>query len=76
MKQAKVVYSFTARSENEISFETGDVIYVLEEDHTTGWGKGRTKQYKEGYFPLNYVAVEEVPDSDDEGMITLINTKI
>jgi hypothetical protein len=69
MKQAKAAYAFTARSEAEISFDVGDVIVILEED-PSGWGKGRTKEYKEGYFPLAYVQVEEVSDndSDDEGM--------
>ena len=69
MKQAKAAYAFTARSEAEISFGVGDVILILEED-SSGWGKGRTKEYREGYFPLAYVQVEELSDSDsDEGML-------
>jgi hypothetical protein len=73
MKQAKAVYAFNARSDAEISFDIGDVIVILEED-PSGWGKGRTKDYKEGYFPIAYVQLEELldSDSDDEGMISLL----
>lgn len=65
MKQAKASYAFTARSDTEISFGVGEVITILEED-PSGWGKGRTREYKEGYFPLAYVQVEEFSDSDSD----------
>eukprot|EP00026_Physarum_polycephalum_P002668 Phypoly_transcript_02676.p1 GENE.Phypoly_transcript_02676~~Phypoly_transcript_02676.p1 ORF type:complete len:530 (+),score=84.83 Phypoly_transcript_02676:196-1785(+) len=65
MKQAKASYAFNARSAVEISFDVGDVIVILEED-LSGWGKGRTKDYKEGYFPLAYVQVEELSESDSD----------
>lgn len=71
MKQAKAVYAFNARSENEISFAVGDLIFIVEEDTTSGWSKGRTQDYKEGYFPHNYVEIEELDsdsDSDENGV--------
>lgn len=64
MKQARAVYAFSARSENEISFNAGDLIFILEEDLTSGWSKGRTQDYMEGYFPHNYVEIEDLADSD------------
>jgi len=49
---AKGMWAFTAENPNEISFNAGDSIEILEQNGD--WWKGRVNG-KEGLFPANYV---------------------
>ena len=59
--RARVVYSYMAENEDELSLDVGDVIDVVEmklED--VGWWKGKLRG-KTGVFPDNFV--ELIPPS-------------
>ena len=48
-------YAYTAQSKDELSFQAGDRIDVVDfEDNGTGWGQGRLNGML-GHFPGNYV---------------------
>ncbi|KAJ3062788.1 Osteoclast-stimulating factor 1 [Podochytrium sp. JEL0797] len=55
-KQIAVVeakYAYTAQNPDELSFEEGDILYVLQKDDA-GWWKCRNGE-REGLVPSNYV---------------------
>ena len=55
MERAKVLYSYTAENEDELSIEEGQVIYILQKDlEDSGWWKGELNG-KVGVFPDNFV---------------------
>ena len=48
-------YAYTAQSKDELSFQAGDRIDVVDfDDNGTGWGQGRLNGML-GHFPGNYV---------------------
>jgi hypothetical protein len=49
------VYSFRARNDSELSFETNDVIKVLAKEHTMWWKGQLISTGAIGLIPLNYV---------------------
>ena len=65
---AIALYDYTGIGDEELSFKTGDVIFVLEQDDS-GWAAGEVENksgdddnsgeltYKRGLFPMNYVRV-------------------
>ncbi len=61
------LYNFEARVGNELSFQKGDVITLIEE-HESGMWKGELGDSK-GYFPYNYV------DLFDKYQGTSVSTK-
>jgi len=63
---AKFPYPGGVRADNELVFEGGEIIVLLEEN--SGWSRGRIyNTSEEGWFPSSYV--EELPESyfQDEG---------
>lgn len=51
----KAVYPYAAQRGDELSFEEGDLLYILDKSDTTGWWKARVGN-KTGVIPSNYVA--------------------
>jgi hypothetical protein len=57
------LYDFTARVSNELSFQKGETISLLEE-HESGMWKGRhVATGAVGFFPYNYTALEDAAAS-------------
>jgi hypothetical protein len=50
----KAMYSYQAQNPDELSFEEGDILYVLNKDDPN-WIKCQLKGDKEGLVPANYV---------------------
>ncbi|KAI9265013.1 hypothetical protein BDA99DRAFT_40656 [Phascolomyces articulosus] len=50
------IHSFEAEADDEIAFNAGDSIVVLEKDekYMDGWWQGRNPQGQVGLFPMNY----------------------
>merc|ERR1712137_1515874 len=67
----KANFDYTGTSESELSFVTGDIIFVVKEDNT-GWWEGEVNgQY--GFFPSNYAEIIcPLPTSDIAGEDTEI----
>ncbi|KAI8789436.1 unconventional myosin-Ie-like isoform X1 [Biomphalaria glabrata] len=53
LPQVRCLYAYDAQDTDELSFNEGDLIDLLNED-ATGWWRGRLRG-KEGLFPENYV---------------------
>ncbi|ORX59110.1 hypothetical protein BCR36DRAFT_579735 [Piromyces finnis] len=55
-------HPFEREEEDEIEFQTGDPILVLEKDEefNDGWWKGRTLSGDEGLFPVNFTTTENI----------------
>eukprot|EP01125_Pyxidicula_operculata_P002050 TRINITY_DN1200_c0_g1_i4.p1 TRINITY_DN1200_c0_g1~~TRINITY_DN1200_c0_g1_i4.p1 ORF type:complete len:536 (+),score=140.84 TRINITY_DN1200_c0_g1_i4:459-2066(+) len=48
------LYSYEATEDNELSFQEGETIVLLEKDDS-GWWRGRNAKGEEGVFPSNFV---------------------
>jgi hypothetical protein len=66
---AKSIYPFKGELETEISFESGDFIFVVERREKDGWWIGECKG-KCGYFPSNYVELLDSNWEDADGLRT------
>ena len=66
VERAKVLFSYTAENEDELSIDEGDIISILEKElEDSGWWKGEVNG-KVGVFPDNFVELlppEEQPVS-------------
>lgn len=63
-------HQFIAEEDDEIEFQTGDPILVLEKDeaYNDGWWKGRTLNGNEGLFPVNFTTPENIFNVNLEGL--------
>jgi len=50
----KAVYPYTAQRGDELSFEEGDLLYIIEKNDSSGWWKARVGDVT-GLIPSNYV---------------------
>lgn len=50
------IYAYDATEANELTFEEGETIFLIEKDDS-GWWRGRNKKGVEGVFPSNFVEV-------------------
>merc|ERR1712137_598300 len=67
----KANFDYTGTSESELSFVTGDIIFVVKEDNTGWWEVEVNGQY--GFFPSNYAEIIcPLPTSDIAGEDTEI----
>ncbi len=55
MERARVLFSYSAENEDELTIDEGDVVTVLEKElEDSGWWKGEHNG-KVGVFPDNFV---------------------
>lgn len=59
-------HNFHAVSSDELSFQKGDVIEVIETDHeyNDGWYTGRNPKGEIGIFPVNFTSKEAIAESN------------
>ena len=60
-KKAKVIFSYDAKKEDELTLNVGDIVDILRVTEEDGWWSGQLGS-KEGLFPSNYVEVIEYED--------------
>eukprot|EP01104_Vermistella_antarctica_P008847 TRINITY_DN2252_c0_g1_i23.p1 TRINITY_DN2252_c0_g1~~TRINITY_DN2252_c0_g1_i23.p1 ORF type:complete len:637 (+),score=158.65 TRINITY_DN2252_c0_g1_i23:634-2544(+) len=53
----KALYTYTAQSEGELSFEKGDEFVLFDKVEQDGWWKGSINKSRPGHFPSTYVRV-------------------
>lgn len=61
------LYDYTARTENDLSFKTGDKLEALDKSYGEWWyARALTgvSANKKGYIPANYVAAVESLDAE------------
>jgi len=64
LDQAKVLFSYTAENEDELTLEEGDIVVILEKElEDAGWWKGEVNG-KIGVFPDNFV--ELIPSETEK----------
>lgn len=67
------LYDYKSLQEQDLQFSAGEIIQVLDQDKS-GWWLGRLGD-KTGYFPSNYVQIEEVQAKDYYVGCTFVVTK-
>ena len=50
------IYDFDSRTDDELSFKKGDLLYIISTDEGDWWFAQAMATGKEGYIPSNYVA--------------------
>ena len=67
VERARVLFSYSAENNDELTIDEGDVVTVLDKDlEDSGWWKGEVNG-KVGVFPDNFVELlpaEEAPVKD------------
>ncbi|XP_012935877.1 sorting nexin lst-4 [Aplysia californica] len=63
--QARCLYDFAGDDQNgELSFYTGEVIYIMRQDIGDGWWEAKNDQGDQGLVPESYVEILSVPEPD------------
>jgi len=55
---AIALYDYFAEAQGDLSFSSGDVIYVVDQSDPDGWWYGQLENGVVGSFPMNYVEVQ------------------
>uniref|UniRef100_A0A0K0EPI4 Chloride channel protein n=1 Tax=Strongyloides stercoralis TaxID=6248 RepID=A0A0K0EPI4_STRER len=56
----EALYNFTAQNEEELSFEKGELLEILDHpEHDPEWWLARNSRNKTGLVPINYIKVKE-----------------
>ncbi|XP_065060536.1 osteoclast-stimulating factor 1-like isoform X2 [Rhopilema esculentum] len=61
----RALYNYNAQQEDELSFQEGDILYIIDKNNPSGWWRAKVGS-KEGMIPSNYV--EESTESVDHPM--------
>jgi len=60
------LYDYDARTEEDLSFEKGEVLEVYPEDLRNDWWRARSRDTgREGFIPSNYVAEVQSLDAEE-----------
>lgn len=54
LKTLRALYDYDAEEENELTFATDDILYVLDED-PSGWWTAQAFDGKSGLVPMNFL---------------------
>jgi len=54
LPKCKALYPYSASDSDELSFQEGEIIYIVSED-SSGWWNGKLITGKTGLFPSNYI---------------------
>ena len=69
-RYARAIYDYEATSNEEISFQSGELIRIIDNSSDDGWWTGENRDGKVGHFPSMLVsdldAEEEDEDEDEE----------
>ena len=58
-------YDYCARTNDDMSFKKGDLLYILSSDQSEEWWLARAKESsQEGYIPSNHVTEYKSLDAD------------
>ncbi|KAK6171988.1 hypothetical protein SNE40_018397 [Patella caerulea] len=63
-KKVVAVYDYKAQRSDELSIFKGDIIILLYKD-SASWWMGELANGQQGYFPSNYVTLEDEEDDDN-----------
>jgi len=70
--KVKAVYDFSAETDREISFKSGEVITLLKKLENSGWWKGEIHG-KVGFFPYRFVTEIPTPRLESSNSVTQDN---
>ncbi len=56
LRKVRALYDFTGEASDELSFSTGDILYVINE--LEDWLEGKDSKGQTGIFPANYVTYD------------------
>lgn len=65
------LYPYTAQNEDELTFDKGAVIYVINKEDDAWW-KGESNGVV-GVFPSNYVAVSDGTSAETGASVTCVS---
>ncbi|KAJ3188579.1 polar growth protein [Gaertneriomyces sp. JEL0708] len=65
-------HAFHAEDHDEVAFNQGDPVLVLERDelYADGWWKGRNNKGQEGLFPMNFVSLQKPQQENRRSSLT------
>ncbi|CAD5206436.1 unnamed protein product [Bursaphelenchus okinawaensis] len=59
------LYTYESRSDGDLSFKRGDLMYLMDSSNVDWWYVQRTADNKTGYVPRNFVALQKTAESED-----------
>ena len=58
-------HNYSARTDEDLSFEKGDLLYIMNSNDIDWWYAKSKSTGKEGYIPSNYVAKYKSLDAEE-----------
>uniref|UniRef100_A0A915DEV6 Uncharacterized protein n=1 Tax=Ditylenchus dipsaci TaxID=166011 RepID=A0A915DEV6_9BILA len=58
------LYQYESRSEGDLSFQKGDVMYLMDKSNVDWWYV-KNQKGAAGYVPRNFVALQKAPESEE-----------
>lgn len=70
LTRAKALYRFQGENEQEISFNEGDILWILNQEMNSDWWIVKTEGNLMGYAPANYMEIVKTPIHSRQNSIT------